>query len=83
MSDFKSLTLELYNHEIEVTFKPGTESFKKYGKSIKGMLMRRIWGEQTVSGQNISTVVGITLQVRSEEINISFLEILKMEKLTI
>jgi hypothetical protein len=68
--DFKSLSLEYFNQEVIITLLPGTGSYKKYGKTIIGVLAGRIWGEKFEQSKSISTVIALTIHLKNEEVNI-------------
>lgn len=75
--DLKDLSLELYNKEVIVTIKPGTKVYKKFGESLTGYLINRIWEQD----ENLeSTVIGITIKKERSLINIFAQDILKLEK---
>ena len=80
MIDLKSLTLQLFHKEVKVIFKQDAESLKKYGKSLKGKLIRRIW-EDNVDLKKEDKVIGITVKSGLEEIDIMCSEIKKLEPL--
>lgn len=83
MFNLKTLSLELYNQEVIVTLKPGSESFKRYGKSITGYLVGRIWGERFDKATKDSTVIGITLRISgNDEVNFPSNDIDNLERST-
>lgn len=81
MLDFKEVTLELYNQEVKVIFMPETECSKKYGPTLEGILVGRIWGERFDDDSNVSTVIGIIIKKADEDFNISCSEIESIERL--
>jgi hypothetical protein len=78
--DFKALSLEFFNQEVIITLIPGTGSYKKYGKTIIGILTGRIWGEKFDQHKSVSTVIALTIRFRNEEINILCAEMEYLEK---
>jgi hypothetical protein len=68
--DFKALSLEFFNQEVIITLASETLSYKKYGKTITGKLVGRIWGEKFDHHKSISTVIALTILMNNEELNI-------------
>jgi hypothetical protein len=72
ISDLKSLSLQLYGKEIEMTLAEDSASHKLYGSAIlKGILAGRIWGYKSLpDGSNEETVIALVIRQGNKEIEI-------------
>jgi hypothetical protein len=74
-SDFKTLSLELFGKEVELTLKENVSSFHFYNtNSLKGTLIGRVWGNKMIEKER-DKVIAITVRIHEEEIQIPCLEI--------
>lgn len=81
MINFKTVTLELYNQDVIIIFKPETECYRKHGPVLEGKLAGRIWGERFDDESHTSSVIGIIIKTATDDVNVSCQEIEDIKKL--
>jgi hypothetical protein len=70
--DLKSLSLQLYGKEIEITLAENSASHRLYGiTTLKGILVGRLWGDKILSdGSSEETVIALVIAQGNKEIEI-------------
>jgi hypothetical protein len=72
--DLKSLSLQLYGKEVEITLVDNSLSRKLYNTTtLKGILVGRTWGggnKTLINEKNTETVIALTLRQGNKEIEI-------------
>jgi hypothetical protein len=69
--DFKSLSLQLYGKEVEITLNENSSTHKLYDTiHLKGTLIGRLWGDRLTQGKHEETVIALTIQDGNNEIEI-------------
>ena len=70
-SDFKNLSLQLYGKEVQITLAENSASQKFFNTdSIKGFLVARIWGEESIKGKLKKNVVALRIRQGIKEVEI-------------
>jgi hypothetical protein len=70
--DLKTLSLQLYGKEIEITLAENSATHKLYATTtLKGVLTGRLWGDEILpDGRNEETVIALVIRQGNKEIEI-------------
>lgn len=71
--DIRILSLKYFNLNVLIQFKPGSESYAKHGKFLRGILIERTWGEGLLSNskpifESNSSVVGLKVKTKNDQV---------------
>ncbi len=78
--DFKKITLQLYDQQVCIILKLGTDSYLSYGEKVEGTLSTRIWGEWYDKEDCISTVTAVMVKTEVGLLQISCTDISSIER---
>jgi hypothetical protein len=76
------LSRNLKNEEITVTLKPSSHSFRKYGRSLTGKFVGRLWEERFDIEKQPNKLIALTIQTFSEYVHIPCTEIENISRAT-
>lgn len=78
--DFRLMSLQLFQKQVQIKFRKDTESFDAFGAEIQGRLIGRLWGSKIEKGHSKETVVALTIRTNEKEIFVPCSDIHTLEE---
>lgn len=80
--DLQKNSLSLFGQEVIIQLRPDSDTSDKYGDSVCGKLIGRVWGERVMGESDyVETVIAITVSVSDmEEVTIPYQDIISVKE---